>query len=170
MDNRLLWSHRHELAPGESLVVHRSDFGAPFGLGAYRWRERRGELGGLVWAFEGIVTAHVAGRRWLLTPQHAAWLPARAAGEVVANTAARAMYVEWSQVRPGRRARRVAVPVMTAALLRELSDRRDTDGARSLWRSVVAGLVPMHDDGLRGARTDRPQDRRDRRRPDGRPV
>lgn len=150
-DNRLLWSQRHELGPSSTVVVHRSDFGAPFGLGAYRWDAAPSGTGGLVWAFEGVVTIHQDDLRWCLTPQHAAWLPPGAATQVMANTPSRAVYVEWTGVPPGDRVRRVAVTGPAVDLLGDIAEGNDDPCLRELWPRVVAGLQPVHDEGLRVA-------------------
>ncbi|MBL7495736.1 hypothetical protein I6A84_38050 [Frankia sp. CNm7] len=127
--------------------MHRSDVPTALGLGGHEWTTYHSDLGGLVWGFEGVMTAHVGDRRRVLTPRHAVRLPARRLAEVIPNVASRAMYVEWSTVAHTDRAARVQAEPETGALLRELAGTADPPTAWRLWPRVVAGLAPPHDGG-----------------------
>ncbi len=162
MHDRLVSSHRHDWSARPAygaggLAVHRTDFGVLYGLGGYEWVPYVADRPGLVWVIEGVMTVHMADRRWLLTPQHAAWLPAGALGDVVANVPTRAMYVECDPIgsrgghglEQGPRASRVSVDLHAAELLLLLAETTDDGFARRLWSSLVPRLRPVADVGLR---------------------
>ena len=106
------------------------------------------DWGGLVWCFEGMMTAHVADHRWLLTPRDAVWLPPYADCDVVPNRPSRAIYVQWNQAWP-MPSRRVRVDRATTDALHALWSAGDAATAGAAWGRVLDGLRPVTDDGLR---------------------
>lgn len=148
MHNDLLFSRVHELDDRSVLRVHRTDFGAVYGFGAYEWDPLPGEIGGLVWAFEGSMTVHLGDRRWMLSPRHGAWIPPGVPGDVVPNSFSRAMFIQCTDVPPVPGARRVWVSERAAAALRTLAQTNRSEVARHSWRTARSALHPVDDDGL----------------------
>lgn len=146
-DHRLHFSHCFDIAPQQWLIVHRSDFGKASGLGLYDWDAVRHTWGGLVWCFDGLMTAHVGDRRWLLTPADAVWLPPFVVADVIPNLPSRAIYVQWSGP-PPIRSRRVRVDARAAGALQSLLRADNTVAAARSWHQALGALRPVTDEGL----------------------
>ncbi len=149
MRDGLLFTRVFDIAPGQRLAVNRSDFGSAAGLGVYDWDGLRHVHGGLLWVFQGVMTAHLGDRRWLLTPKDAVWLPPLVDRDVVANVPSRAIFVEWNGVPPSSPVHRMRVDGRAAELLHDLWTIRDPAAVGSLWPRVVRSLAPVADAGLR---------------------
>lgn len=88
----------------------------------YHWRVRASEWGELVWAARGVMTVAVESSQWIVSPQHALWIPPRVPHRV--RLAGRGVLSQLYFSRATcRRLPRSPQVIQVSALLRELLRR-----------------------------------------------